>query len=95
MSWDQNRLAKAAKGKSYSAGGYNIPEIKKYLSFGLFPKAGVTIGLAMLIKEHQAFSNIASIMINAILASVIINELIAPFLTKYMIFKVGEAGRRE
>ncbi|GAJ21908.1 unnamed protein product, partial [marine sediment metagenome] len=28
-------------------------------------------------------------------ASVIINELIAPFLTKYMIFKVGEAGRRE
>jgi len=34
-------------------------------------------------------------MINAILASVIINELIAPPLTKYMIFKVGEAGRRE
>jgi len=71
------------------------PEIKKYLSLGLFPQAGVTIGLAMLIKEHQAFSNIASIMINAILASVIINELIAPPLTKYMIFKVGEAGRRE
>lgn len=71
------------------------PEIKKYLSLGLFPQAGVTIGLAMLIKEHQAFSNIASIMINAILASVIINEIISPPLTKYMIFKVGEAGRRE
>lgn len=70
-------------------------EVKKYLGFGLFPIAGVTIGLAMLIKEHQAFSNIASIMINAILASVIINEIIAPPLTKYAIFKAGEAGRRE
>ena len=70
-------------------------EVRKYLGFGLFPIAGVTIGLAMLIKEHQAFSNIASIMINAILASVIINEIIAPPLTKYAIFKAGEAGRRE
>jgi len=70
-------------------------EVRKYLGFGLFPIAGVTIGLAMLIKEHQAFSNIASIMINAILASVIINELIAPPLTKYAILKAGEAGRRE
>ena len=69
-------------------------EVNKYLSFGLFPIAGVTIGLAMLIKEHQAFSNIANIMINAILASVIINEIIAPPLTKYAIFKAGEAGKR-
>jgi len=70
-------------------------EVRKYLGFGLFPIAGVTIGLALLIKEYQAFSNISSIMINAILASVIINEIIAPPLTKYAIFKVGEAGRRE
>ena len=69
-------------------------EIKKYLSLGLFPIAGVTIGLAMLIKEYQAFSNIAGIMINAILASVIINEIIAPPLTKYAIFKVGEAFKK-
>ena len=70
-------------------------EVKKYLSFGLFPIAGVTIGLAMLIKEYQAFSNIAGIMINAILASVIINEIVAPPLTKYAIFKAGEAGRKK
>lgn len=69
--------------------------IKKYLSFGLFPIAGVTIGLSMLIKGHEAFSNIASIMINAILASVIINEIIAPLFTKYAIFKAGEAGKAE
>jgi len=71
------------------------PEVSKYLGFGLFPIAGVTIGLAMLVKEYQAFSSISSIMINGILASVIINEIIAPFLTRYAIFKVGEAGRKD
>lgn len=67
--------------------------IKKYLGFGLFPKAGVTVGLALLAKQHPVFSgtSIGSIMISAILASVIINELIAPPLTKYALIKSGEA----
>jgi len=65
--------------------------IKKYMGFGLFPIAGVTIGLAMLIKDHPAFSSIESIMINALLASVIINEIIAPPLTKFAILRSGEA----
>ena len=70
-------------------------KISKYLSFGLFPIAGVTIGLSMLIKENEAFSGIASIMVNTILAAVIINEIIAPLFTKYAIFKAGEANRIE
>ena len=67
--------------------------IKKYLGFGLFPKAGVTVGLALLAKQHLVFSgtSIGNIMISAILASVIINELIAPPLTKYALIKSGEA----
>ncbi len=68
-------------------------KISKYISFGLFPIAGVTIGLSMLIKENEAFSGIASIMVNTILAAVIINEIIAPLFTKYAIFKAGEANR--
>ncbi|MEA2016106.1 MAG: cation:proton antiporter [Actinomycetota bacterium] len=71
------------------------PGVSKYLSFGLFPIAGVTIGLALLIKGYPAFSDVSNIMINAILASVIINEIIAPFLTRYAIFKVGEAGKKD
>ncbi|GAH68403.1 unnamed protein product, partial [marine sediment metagenome] len=44
-------------------------------------------------KQHLTFSgtSIGNIMISAILASVIINELIAPPLTKYALFKAGEA----
>lgn len=65
--------------------------IRKYLGFGLLPKAGVTIGLVLLVRQNSVFSVIGSIMVNAILASVIINELIAPPLTKYALFKAGEA----
>jgi len=65
-------------------------EVKKYLGFALLPKAGVTIGLALLAKS--AFPAFGAIMVNAILASVIINELVAPPLTKYAIFKAGEAS---
>lgn len=65
--------------------------VRKYLGFGLLPKAGVTIGLVLLVQQNSVFSVIQVIMVNAILASVIINELIAPPLTKYALFKAGEA----
>ena len=64
--------------------------VKKYLGLALLPKAGVTIGLVLL--AERAFPTFGVIMLNGVLASVIINELIAPPLTKYAIFKAGEAG---
>jgi len=64
--------------------------VKKYLGLALLPTAGVAVGLALL-AEH-AFPTFGATMVNAILAAVIINELIAPPLTKYAIFKAGEAG---
>jgi len=66
--------------------------IRKYLGFGLLPKAGVTVGLVLLVQQNSTFTIIGPIMVNAILASVIINELIAPPLTKYALFKAGEVA---
>ncbi|MFC1873387.1 cation:proton antiporter [Chloroflexota bacterium] len=63
-------------------------EVNKYLGLALLPKAGVTIGLVLLAK--LAFPTFGAIMLNAVLSSVIINELIAPPLTKYAILKAGE-----
>jgi Kef-type K+ transport system membrane component KefB len=64
--------------------------IKKYLGLALLPKAGVTIGLILL--AERAFPLFGTIMLNAVLASVIINELLGPPLSKYAIFKAGEAS---
>lgn len=63
--------------------------VKKYLGFALLPKAGVTIGLVLL--SALKFPTFGTVMLNAVLASTIINELIAPPLTKYALFKAGEA----
>jgi len=64
--------------------------VKKYLGFALLPKAGVTIGLALI--AALKFPTFGTVMLNAILASTIINELIAPPLTKYAISKAGESN---
>jgi len=63
--------------------------VKKYLGLALLPKAGVTLGLVLL--AERAFPTFGAIMMNAVLASVIINELVAPPLAKYALFKAGEA----
>lgn len=65
-------------------------EVRKYLGFALLPTAGVALGLVLL--AGRAFPTFGAIMVNAVLASVIINELVAPPVTRYAIFKSGEAS---
>ncbi|MGA1844453.1 MAG: cation:proton antiporter [bacterium] len=65
--------------------------VRKYLGFGLLPKAGVTLGLILLAVENPAFGSFGEVMVNGVLGSVVINELIAPPLVKFAIFKAGEA----
>jgi len=65
--------------------------VKKYLGFGLLPKAGVTVGLVLIAKDLFGASEMAEIMVSAVLGSVIINELLSPFLVRYVLVKSGEA----
>ena len=64
--------------------------VKRYLGFALLPKAGVTIGLVLI--AALKFPTFGTVMLNAVLASTIINELVAPPLTKYAISKAGESN---
>ena len=64
--------------------------VRKYLGLALLPKAGVTIGLILL--ASLKFPSFGDVMLSAVLASTIINELIAPPLVKYAISKAGEIG---
>ena len=67
--------------------------VRKYLGLALLPAAGVSIGLALL--AQRAFPSFGALLFNAVLASVILNELIAPPLVKYAIFKAGEQMQGE
>jgi Kef-type K+ transport system membrane component KefB len=68
--------------------------VKKYLGLGLLPQAGVTVGLAFMARPLFQDELLYDIMINAVLGAVIINELAAPPLVRYALFKAGE-GQRE
>lgn len=69
----------------------HAPEVvKKYLGFALLPKAGVTVGLVLQAKDLFGSTQMSEVMVNAVLGSVIINELMTPFLLRFSLKKAGE-----
>lgn len=74
----------------------HAPEtVKKYLGYALLPKAGVTVGLVLEARTIFDPTSFSEIMVNAVLGSVIINELLTPFLVRFSLFRAGEVPRKE
>ncbi|MEJ1297585.1 MAG: cation:proton antiporter [Candidatus Sedimenticola sp. (ex Thyasira tokunagai)] len=66
--------------------------VREYLGLALLPKAGVTVGLILLAKDTFNSSLLSVLMVNAVLLSVIVNELIAPPLVRYALIRAGETN---
>ena len=66
--------------------------IIKYLGVTLLPQAGVALGMAIKAEE---LGSIGSVVANITLFSVLIYELIGPFLTKIALLKAGEIKPEE
>lgn len=64
------------------------PNVKKYLGITLFPQAGVALGMAM--KASAMGGEIGVMVANITLFSVLIYELVGPFLTKISLQAAGE-----
>lgn len=67
---------------------------RKYLGFCMLPQAGVSIGLILMIKASPLVANlppdqqsVINLMVNIILLSVFINEMIGPPISKFAIMK--------
>lgn len=67
--------------------------IIKYLGITLFPQAGVALGMAT--KAGEALGDIGILISNITLFSVLVYELIGPFLTKQALLKAGEIKPHE
>lgn len=65
--------------------------VQNYLGLGLFPQAGLAIGLALSLQYKEGFETIAVFILNVVIATTIIHELIGPILTKWILKKSGEA----
>ena len=64
------------------------PNVKKFLGITLFPQAGVALGMAL--KASSFGGEIGHTVANITLFSVLIYELVGPFLTKISLQKAGE-----
>ena len=63
------------------------PNIVKYLGVTLLPQAGVALGMAI---KAEALGEPGALVANITLFSVLIYELVGPFLTKIALLKAGE-----
>ncbi len=77
--------------------GRSRTNVRKYLGFCMLPQAGVAIGLVLMIQAAPMIANLAEqqraivdMMVNIILLSVFVNELLGPPLSRMAIVKALE-----
>jgi hypothetical protein len=64
--------------------------IRRYLGLSVVPQAGVAIGLALSLVQHETFHELGLLAINTVLASSLIYEIAGPFVTRIALQKAGE-----
>ena len=75
-------------GASFSARAVGCdPGIVKFLGITLFPQAGVALGMAM---KAEMLGAVGAVVANITLFSVLVYELVGPYLTRVALLKAGE-----
>ncbi len=70
------------------------PNVRKFLGITLFPQAGVALGMATMVEDVFGKTHpIAEMVLNIVLFSVLIYEIVGPFLTKLSLEKAGEIDK--
>ena len=64
--------------------------VRRYMGIALIPQAGVAIGLALSLHQQKGCEDIAPMILNVIITTTLVHELIGPFLIKYALNKSGE-----
>lgn len=73
----------------------DAPEnVRRYMGFGVVPQAGIAIGLALSLLSHPVFAEKGLLIVNVILASTLIYELVGPFATRFALHQAGEIRER-
>ena len=59
---------------------------------GLVPQAGVAVGLALTLVHHPVFAEASAVVLNILLATTVVNELVGPLSTRFALQRAGELG---
>ncbi len=71
------------------------PRIYKNLWFGLIPQGGIVVGLALATVRRPDFHQFAPLVMNLILGTTALHELLGPLFSKIAIERAGEVSREE
>lgn len=63
--------------------------VQRYLGMALLPQAGIAVGLVLSIQQHEGFEDFASLLLNLVIATTIIHEILGPFMTQYALKKAA------
>ncbi|MEA3228067.1 MAG: cation:proton antiporter [Campylobacterota bacterium] len=63
---------------------------RKYMGIALLPQAGVAIGLALSLQNHSGLQDVAPLILNIVIITTLVHELIGPFMTRYALEMSGE-----
>ena len=74
--------------------GHVSKNVRNYVGLGILSQAGVAIGLALSIQNHAGLEAIAPVILNIVIATTFIHELLGPFMTKYAIEMSGESNKK-
>ncbi|NOQ15554.1 MAG: hypothetical protein GQ581_00685 [Methyloprofundus sp.] len=85
------RIAGKVIGSAFGAKVSKAPLlVRRWLGLALIPQAGVAVGLALTLGHQAEFQEISLIIVNVILATTLIYELIGPLTARYALKKAGE-----
>jgi Kef-type K+ transport system membrane component KefB len=94
------RIVGKVGGAFFGATISRVPQVvRNYLGFGLLSQIGVAVGLAIIVAHDfpahiygKAGEQISLWVINILLFTTVITEVIGPLLTKYAVTKAGESN---
>lgn len=81
------KYAGAWAGAALAGGDENV---RRWAGLAILPQAGVAIGLALRATAEPGLERISDVLLNVIIGSTIVFELLAPWLTKLALHKAGE-----
>ena len=73
--------------------------VRSNIGFGLLSQVGIAIGLSLVVAKEfapygEAGRTLAVTVINILLATTVITEIVGPMLTRYALIRSGEAGKQ-
>jgi Kef-type K+ transport system membrane component KefB len=85
------KVSGAALGARFSGAPQSVV---RWLGAGLVPQAGVAVGLALTLGHQPLFREVSHIIVNVILGTTLLFELLGPFAVRLALTGAGETGPR-